>query len=405
VGTVVVLGGCGAVGSVAAKTLAARDEVARVVVADQALGRAQALAAALGPKASAVALDATSADSVRCAADGADVVLNCVGPFHRTVTTVLGAVLDARLPYVDIDDDVDVTLEVLGWDARAKAAGVTALIGMGASPGATNLLAKLIADTQLDRAEAVDVFHTHGGEPVEGAGVVGHRFHCMSIPIPMFLDGELRHVSYFGEDGIALRATFDFPGIGPTPIFPYPHPEQVTLPRFLPVRRVTNKGSVLPIEYYHLTGEACRLGLASTEPVDVGGRSVVPRDFAVAWLVRERERILRETAFGAQRGCMSVIVQGTKDGRPREVRVHIFSRAGGLGEGTGVPAAVGALLMLRGAVRGPGVLPPEGCVDPAQFLALVTEVMRQGVAGGGRGPTTIRLDTIEADGRVSSVEL
>ena len=194
-GTVVVLGGCGAVGSVAAKTLAARDEVARVVVADQALERAQALAAALGPKASAVALDATSADSVRRAADGADVVLNCVGPFHRTVTTVLGAVLDARLPYVDIDDDVDVTLEVLGWDARAKAAGVTALIGMGASPGATNLLAKLIADTQLDRAEAVDVFHTHGGEPVECAGVVGHRFHCMSIPIPMFLDGELRHVS------------------------------------------------------------------------------------------------------------------------------------------------------------------------------------------------------------------
>jgi len=402
--TVVVLGGCGAVGSVAATTLAGRDECTRVVVADANLDGARALAASLGPKAAAAGFDAADAASVARVIAGADVVLNCVGPFYATVKTILGAVLDAKRPYVDINDDVDVTLEVLEWDARARAAGVTALIGMGASPGATNLLAKFIAETQLDRTDAIDVFHTHGGEPVEGAGVIGHRFHCMSIPIPMFLDGELRHVSYFGDDGIALRQTFDFPAVGPTPIYPYPHPEQVTLPRFLPVRRVTNKGSVLPIEYYHLTAELCRLGLASRTPLDVGGTRVVPAEFATAFLVRERERLLRETGFGPQRGCMSVVVEGVKDGRPRTVQVHLFSREGGLGEGTGVPAALGVLLMLRGAVRGPGVLPPEGCVDTGRFLALATEVMRATPSKGGGG-TTIRLDTIEADGTRSSVTL
>ena len=134
---------------------------------------------------------------------------------------------------------------------------------MGASPGATNLLAKYIADTQLDETDSIDIFHCHGGEPIEGPGVIGHRFHCMSIDIPMFLDGQLKYVRYFGEDGMALRQTFDFPVLGPTPIYPYPHPEQVTLPRYLQVRQVTNKGSVLPIEYYQLTSELCRLGLTS----------------------------------------------------------------------------------------------------------------------------------------------
>ncbi len=167
---------------------------------------------------------------------------------------------------------------------RCAEAGVTALIGMGSSPGLTNVIARLAADTLLDAVESIDIFHTHGGEPVEGAGVIGHRFHCMSIPIPMYLDGKLQYVDYFGEDGIALRQSFDFPYIGPTTIYPYPHPEQVTLPQHIPVRRVTNKGSVLPEAYYDLIRDLCRLGLSSSEPVDVEGQGVAPYDFAIAYV-------------------------------------------------------------------------------------------------------------------------
>lgn len=365
---VVVLGGCGAVGSVAARTLLGAGQFDDVVIADINETKAASLAGELG--AAAAPLDAEDPASVAAAVRGSDVVLNCVGPFYKTVKTVLGAVLEQGINYVDVCDDVDVTLEVLEWDARARAAGVTALIGMGASPGATNLFAKYIADTLLDACESVDIFHTHGGEPTEGPGVIGHRFHCMSIDIPMFLDGELRYVRYFEEDGIALRQLFDFPLVGENiPIFPYPHPEQVTLPRFMQLRQVTNKGSVLPIPYYELTAQVCRAGLASREPVDVGGRAVVPYDFAIAYLIRERERILRETDFGAQRGCISVVVKGTKAGEPRELRMHMASAGGGLGEGTGIPAALGAMLMHQGRVGPAGVLPPEGCVDPVDFLA------------------------------------
>lgn len=398
---VVVLGGCGVVGSVAVRTLVAHGTCAQVVIGDIDITKAQALAAEIGGDAvSAVHVDAADPQSIRDAVAGSAVVLNCIGPFYKSVKTVLGTVLELGIDYVDICDDVDVTCDILEWDEKAKAAGIIALVGMGASPGATNLFAKHIADNLLDECESVDIFHTHGGEPHEGPGVIGHRFHCMRIDIPVFLDGELTHVKYFEEDGIALRQTFDFPVVGENiPIYPYPHPEQVTLPRYIPLRRVTNKGSVLPIEYYELTGNLCKLGLADREPLEVAGQRVVPHDFAVAYLIRERDRILRETNFGTQRGCLSVVVKGRKDGAACEYRMHMASASSALGEGTGIPAALGVMLVQRGRVTAKGVLPPEACVDPADFLGLVQEIPQL-----SDGATTF-IEHVGSDGTVTQVPL
>jgi saccharopine dehydrogenase (NAD+, L-lysine forming) len=72
---------------------------------------------------------------------------------------------------------VDVTLEILEMDEDARRAGISALIGMGSSPGATNLLARFAADNLLDETGSIDIFHAHGGELFEGEGVIGHRFH------------------------------------------------------------------------------------------------------------------------------------------------------------------------------------------------------------------------------------
>ena len=375
---VVVLGGCGAVGSVAVETLAGQDIFSEVVIGDHAVDKARQLADRIASsKVSAAFVDAFDPGTIRKAIQGADVVLNCIGPFYSTVKPILSAVIEAGINYVDICDDVDVTLEILDMDGEAKAKNITALIGMGSSPGATNLLARLAHDTLLDETEAIDIFHTHGGEAVEGEGVIGHRFHCMSIDIPMYLEGELTYVRYFEPDGMALRQTFDFPVIGrEVPIYPYPHPEQVTLPRYLTLRQVTNKGSVLPNEYYNLIRDLCGLGLAETEPIDVKGRQVVPYDFAVAYILKERERILRETGFNRPCGCCSVIARGKKDGLAREYRFHMASRSQALGEGTGIPAAMGVMLMAMGKVRGTGVMPPEACVEPMDFVNLLSKVMK-----------------------------
>jgi len=397
---VIVLGGCGAVGSVAVKALAGQDMFSEIVIGDMNIEKAEEIISQIPSKnVSAKKLDAGDSESIKAAIEGIDIVLNCVGPFYKTVKTILATVIDAGIEYIDICDDVDVTLDILDMDEQAKNAGITALIGMGASPGATNLVAKYIADTMLDEVESIDIFHTHGGEPIEGAGVIGHRFHCMSIDIPMYLDGELKYVKFFEEDGIALRQDFEFPVVGKVPLFPYPHPEQVTMPRHMKLRQVTNKGSVLPIEYYEMIGDLCRLGLASKEPLNVNGQSVVPHDFAIAYIIREREKILKETNFGEQRGAMSIIVKGSKNGRDEEFRAHLAARGsrGGLGEGTGIPAAMGVMLMQQGKVTTKGVLPPEGCVDPQDFMDLAKKMK---VWEG-----SLSLEKIDADGVKTPVDI
>jgi saccharopine dehydrogenase-like NADP-dependent oxidoreductase len=404
---VTVLGGCGAVGSVAVRTLVQYGGF-QVVVGDWNIDKARSMAVALGPAVTAVQCDARDPHSVRSAIQGSDVVLNCVGPFYSTVKPILNTVVEAGINYVDVCDDVDVTLDILAMDADVRRAGVAALIGMGSSPGLTNVIARLAADSLLDCVEAIDIFHTHGGEPVEGAGVIGHRFHCMAIPIPMYLDGKLQYVDFFGDDGVALRQSFDFPYIGPTKIYPYPHPEQVTLPQHIPLRQVTNKGSVLPEPYYDLIRDLARLGLSSAEPVDVKGQSVIPSDFAIAYVLRERERILQETGFGQQRGCVSVVARGSSAGRPCEpceYRFHMASTSQALGEGTGIPAAIGAMLMQRGQVQGKGVLPPEACIRPAEFLPLALDIFGKDAAAKGKPGEGLIVERVDETGAVTQINL
>jgi saccharopine dehydrogenase (NAD+, L-lysine-forming) len=353
----------------------------------------------------AIACNAQDKPSVKQAVRGSDVVLNCVGPFYTTVKPILAAVMESGINYVDVCDDVDVTIDLLDMDASIKQAGITALIGMGSSPGLTNVVAKFAATALLDTTDSVDIFHTHGGEPFEGPGVIEHRFHCMSIPIPMYLDGKLQYVNYFEPDGLALRQTFNFPYIGETPIYPYPHPEQITLPRYLKLLRVTNKGSVLPEAYYNLTGEVCRLGLASKEPVQVKGQTVVPYDFAIAFIIRERDRILKETNFGGQRGCVSVIVRGTKDGKTLEYRFHMASTSQALGEGTGIPAAMGAILMQQGKVQGKGVLPPEACLNAFEFLGMATKMFAKDAATKGSTQDSFIIEEVDELGRSTRIKI
>jgi len=405
---IVVLGGAGAVGSVVSMALARSGKARDVVIADANLDKAEQVAHQSGAGcARSTRFDAMSRESVAQVISGAALVVNCVGPFYKTVRNVLEAVIAARINYVDVCDDVDATLDILGMDGAAREAGVSALIGMGASPGVTNLLARMAAEGMLDETERIDIFHAHGGEPFEGAGVVGHRFHCMSVDIPMFLDGKLEYVKYFEPSGIALRQKFDFPVLGEgIEIYPYPHPEQITLPRYLKVRNVTNKGTVLPQEYYELTRDICALGLASKEPVQVGGGAVVPYDFSVAYILRERERILKETGFGRQRGCCSVVARGTKRGKALEIRFHMASESQGLGEGTGLPAAIGALLMLDGRIKGPGVLPPEACVSPAEFLSkapAITRLLHEGE--GDKRFSGLLVQRIDETGRMTETRL
>jgi saccharopine dehydrogenase (NAD+, L-lysine-forming) len=306
--------------------------------------------------------------------------------FYKYEKTILEAVIEEKINYVDICDDTSATYEALELDSAAQEAGITILLGMGSSPGISNILAKYAVDELLDECESIDMYHIHGGEPNEGPAVIGHRFYCMSNPIPMFLDGEAKQINPKESDKYIEKVEFiNLPG--EYTVYPYPHPEPITLPMHIEgIQRVTNKGSVLPERYYELTRKIHSLGLNSEEIITVKDINGVPReiqayDFSVQYLIKQREKFLKETNFGEPKGCVKIVIKGKKKGT-REDRTYIFSlvsegagKGKGLGWGTGLPAAFGAILMLRGKIKEKGVIPPEACVTATDLIQLMNEIL------------------------------
>ncbi|MCB1028352.1 MAG: hypothetical protein KDB24_11390, partial [Microthrixaceae bacterium] len=318
-------------------------------------------------------------------------------PFYRFGPPTLGAALAAGVNYVDVCDDLDATKALLAMDADARAAGVTALVGMGNSPGLANIFVKMCAEQLLDEVHSVDICHVHGGEPSEGAAVLKHRIHAMVDDVPLFVDGGFVAVRQLEDSGREYVREIDFPGVGPYPVYPYPHPETITLPTAFPtLRRATNLGSVYPLPYFAMTQDLVRAGMAAEDPLDVpvagGGQvTVTPIDAMVALIQRERPRLLDEAGVTGAGGCLRVEVGGVKDGEDHTYICSLNSEGAGAGEGTGIPAALGAALMLRGVLgERPGVHPPEAIVDVDELLALAGTVANAMAVGDGDGiPLTV----------------
>jgi len=397
--TVVVLGGGGGIGRVAAAALAQTDDATEVKVADLSLDAATATVESIGDQRfSPVAVDVSDPASLSAVLDGAAVVVNCVGPFYRFGPPTLEAVINAGVDYVDVCDDLAPTRTMLALGPLAAAAGVRALVGMGNSPGLANVFVRLCDEWFLDEIHDVEIMHIHGGEPDEGPAVLKHRIHAMTNDVPLFVDGEFVNVRMLEDSGAAFVHDEDFTDVGTYPVFPYPHPETITLPTVFPtLRRATNLGVVFPLPYFTMTQDLVRAGMASDDPVTVGAAAVAPIDVMVALLRRERPRLLAESGITGPAGCLRVVVSGTKDGERHTYVCSLSSSIAGAGEGTGIPAALGAILALRGELSGgPGVHPPEAIVPVGPLLELAGQVVAGlDVAGGG---VPLRIDHIAPDG-------
>lgn len=304
-------------------------------------------------------------------------MLNCIGPFYHYGPLMLEAAISAGVNYVDICDDLDATQAQLALDGEAQAAGISALIGMGNSRGLANLLARFCADQMLDEVEAVDIYHIHGGE--------------------------FRMVRMLADSGRAYYEETDFKGVGVYPVFPYPHPETITLPRYLAgVQHVTNKGSVLRKPYFQLTMDLVKDGLGVEEPVAVQGNPVVPLEFAVAFILARRPAFLAEAGVAEATGCLKVQVRGHKDGKQHTYICSMVSSGSGAGEGTGIPAALGAMLMLQGRIERKGVVPPEAVIDPMEVFGLAAGVVKHFGMGDG---VPLFVEHIDAEGNLESLEI
>ncbi len=294
-------------------------------------------------------------DRLRDLAGGARLVANFAGPYYRTGAAVLEACIDAGCDYLDICDDADATLELLALDGAAKAAGVRALVGMGSSPGVTNVLVRAAVDS-LGHADEVDLCWIVDVADVNAAALQ-HFWHIFS---PVAADGGRKPVPAWDE--LNLR-TASFPApLGDRLVIELSHPEPITLPRFLDVGAVRNYGSIVPEDTLVVNWALSRLGAFGGEGAEIeldGSVTGIPT-VAAALYGRYLEQRQPTPYLG---GGLVVDVWNGEDG----IRFASADESS-MEESTGIPAAAGILLMLEGGPEVSGVIAPE-CLEPADFFA------------------------------------
>lgn len=284
----------------------------------------------------------------------AKLVANFAGSYHRTAPAVLDACIDARCDYLDVCDEADATLAMLERDEAARAAGIRALIGMGSSPGVTNVLIRAARDW-LGEADEVSLSWVVDVSDLSETAL--QRFWQVFAPVGP--DGPSRFVPAW-ED-LDLR-TVEFPEpLGERLVIGLARPEAVTVPRFLGIETVRNFGSVVPEDSLVVGWALARLGASGDEDARLAlNGSEVPVPTLASELY---QRYLGARAPAASLGGGLVVdVWSGEEG----VRFAAAARIA-MEEATGIPAAAGIMLMLEAGPDDPGVMAPE-CLDPVEFF-------------------------------------
>lgn len=367
-----VFGGAGHMGSEVTKLLTRKTD-AEIVVADYDEDRLDDLTDQVDRPIEVKQVNVENHDEVVALASGMDVAVNTVGPFYVFGTAVLEACIEAGTNYVDICDDYDTTEELLTLHADANAAGITALIGMGSSPGFTNILAKY-GCTKLDQVDKIEIYWAESGLDPTGPAAVDHWFHITSGEVPMYLDGEL--VTVPGLSG--FESVSFVPPLNEMETVYTGHSEPMTLSRTIEsVDEVVIKGVIYPTDMMNIYQTLNRIGCSGLDEFIVDENTTMPiRELAVK-MIRAMPHFAPDffeelystgkEQYGDVAGAVKVRVSGTRDGN--SVR-HTYDSSLGesISRSTALPATISSQLLLEGDLTAEGVFPPEEVVDPETFL-------------------------------------
>ncbi|NYH77309.1 saccharopine dehydrogenase-like NADP-dependent oxidoreductase [Actinopolyspora biskrensis] len=344
-------------------------------------------------------LDLFDRDDLRDVIAGAALVVLGAGPYTRTSEPVIEACLEAGIPYLDFDDDVESTEHALSLDERAKAAGVPIHVGCGASPGMSNVLA-VDAANDLDTVDRIDLCWLVGEErPDVGRAVLEHMLHISAGDCVTWENGRRVVHETFVETG-------RFPILAGEPhvlLYETAHPEPVTLPRRYPeAERIRCVGGLDPAPMNGLfrgMGVAVQQGrIAHKQAIDfiedvaTGGYGDLRGwRHAIGGMVDQVRR--RESTVGVlgkyvaksaarrlypYKGGLLAIAYGTKDGKParssRRTALHPSSPLNNMGGVTGTACAAFAVLALEEAGQRSGSFAPEDWADPASFYRALERV-------------------------------
>ncbi len=358
----VVFGGAGVIGSCSVEYLSNLDAFSEIVIADINEKGAKELIKK-NQKLSFIKINARDDKSLLKSLNDADVAINCIGPFYKFAPFIIEAAINKGVNYVDVCDDYDTTEILLNQYYNAAVdADVTCVIGLGASPGLTNMIAAY-GSNQLTKVEEIKIYVTRSINEKAGAAIPYHMLHCWIGEIPIYINGHFEKARGLidGKEYVNFPKPF-----GQIPVYYFGHPETVTIPRYIKdVRNVCCKGSFLPVEFRDALLDLESLGLISEDKIQVQDHSLKIIDFTAAYIEKLRNKISNNYQNNPEGGSIMVKILGLDDSEQKIIK---YSGTANMQQGTGTPAAIGAKMIIDGDVKLKGVYAPEGCMPPEKFI-------------------------------------
>jgi len=377
---VLIIGAGGVGGVVAHKCAMAKDVFGDVVLASRTKSRCDAIAAQIselhGRTITTAQVDADDVAQTVALIRKLEpaLVLNVALPYQDL--PLMDACLEAGVDYMDTAnyEPPDVAKFEYKWQwayrERFEKRGIMALLGCGFDPGVTNIFCAYARDHLFDTIETVDIVDCN-------AGSHGHPFATNFNP-----EINIREVTARGKywekgewkdiDPMSISETFDFPGVGPTKAYLIYHEELESLVQYLPGLQRIRFWMTFGDEYLTHLRVLQNVGMTRIDPVEFQGQKIVPIQFLKA-LLPDPASLAENYTGKTSIGC---IIEGKKDGKPKKVFLYNICdhhecyeevRAQAVSYTTGVPAAVGAEMIVTGKWRRPGVWHTEQ-LDAVPFL-------------------------------------
>lgn len=378
---IAILGGAGLMGAGIARDLLSDRAILPIEclrLCDSSADRLDKLAAGLAdPRVEVHAMNVAAPGAIGRALSGMDLCINSVPTLAGHQMAIFESALAARVHYVDLGGLGIFTVRQIAEHARFRDAGVTAVIGVGADPGMSNVICRAVAD-ELDEIDRIHLYwaaELTGEEnpvlcpPYSVSTVLAEYAH----PSTQFLDG--RHVQCAPLTG---REVIDLPAPWGRCEFMYsPHSEQLTVPLAEGIAGKGIREFTWKLHLPHREHEAwvglVKAGFSDFEdPLDVGGTSVKPLDFLAALIARNLERNAGRIPEQQSHEIHFAIGRGRRKGRPASARCEVIVRpdpmyAGYVDACTSMNASIAAQLLLT-RPRRPGVFAPEAYFSVPEYF-------------------------------------
>ncbi len=370
--------GAGGVGSVVVHKCCQVPEVfSDIMLASRTKAKCDAIAARLPVPIQTARVDADRVDELVALMQDfkPELCINVALPYQDL--TIMDACLACGVHYLDTanyEPRNEAKFEYKwqwAYQDRFKEAGLMALLGSGFDPGVTNVFTAWAAKHHFDEIHELDIIDCNAGDHGQPfATNFNPEINIREVTAPA------RHWeegNWIETPPLSTAHDFDFPeGIGPRKIYLMYHEELESLTRHFPALKAARFWMTFSDNYLRHLEVLQNVGMTSIEPIEYNGQQIVPLQFLKAVLPDPAS--LGPLTRG--RTCIGCLVKGMKDGREKKYYIYnicdhhkCYEEVGAqaVSYTTGVPAMIGAMLMLTGSWRGTGVFNMEQ-LAPEPFM-------------------------------------